>query len=42
MAGWIVRERIKSPSALAEFDADGYGYSEERSTADTPVFLRRT
>jgi uncharacterized protein len=41
MAGWIVRERIKSATALAEFDAEGYEYSDDRSTADSPVFVRR-
>lgn len=40
MAGWIVRERIRSATALVEFDADGYVFSPERSTPDAPVFLR--
>ncbi len=41
MAGWIVRERITSISALTEFDADGYVFAPDRSTADQPVFVRR-
>lgn len=40
MAGWIVRERIKSASAIVEYDGDGYRYDVERSTLDVPVFLR--
>jgi len=42
MAGWIVRERITSISALTDFDADGYRYAPELSAADEPVFTRRT
>ena len=42
MAGWIVRERIKSVSALPDFDLDGYRYAEERSSTDAPVFVRRS
>jgi cytoplasmic iron level regulating protein YaaA (DUF328/UPF0246 family) len=40
MAGWIVRNRVRSVRALTSFDADGYRYSPERSTADAPVFVR--
>lgn len=42
MAGWIIRERIKSARAIREFDALGYRYDETRSTPTTPVFKRRT
>lgn len=42
MAGWIVKRRIKSASALTEFDADGYSFSPERSSPGEPVFLRRS
>lgn len=42
MAGWIIRERIKSAKALLDFDAGGYRYDPSRSTTDEPVFLRRT
>lgn len=41
MAGWIVRERITSISALQEFDADGYQFDADRSIGDEPVFTRR-
>ncbi len=40
MSGWIIRNRIKSPRALLEFDQDGYRYDAERSQADRPVFVR--
>jgi len=42
MAGWIVRERITSISALNDFGADGYVFAPDRSTADRPVFVRRS
>jgi cytoplasmic iron level regulating protein YaaA (DUF328/UPF0246 family) len=42
MAGWIVRERITAAKALVEFDDLGYRYHPELSTADEPVFRRRT
>lgn len=42
MAGWIVRERITTISALTDFDADGYAYAPDRSRPDEPVFTRRT
>jgi len=41
MAGWIVRERITSITALTDFDADGYQYDADRSTPDEPTFTRR-
>ena len=40
MAGWIVRDRVKSARALVDFDGDGYRYDVGRSTADRPVFVR--
>lgn len=42
MAGWIIRERIKSARALVDFDAADYRYDPVRSSADEPVFVRRT
>lgn len=42
MAGWIIRERIKSARALTHFDGLGYRYIPELSSADEPVFRRRT
>lgn len=41
MAGWIVRERITTIKALADFDANGYRYDADRSTPDEPTFIRR-
>ncbi len=42
MAGWIIRERVKSPKALLDFDGSGYCYDPARSSADEPVFVRRS
>ncbi|WP_420450609.1 peroxide stress protein YaaA [Ilumatobacter sp.] len=41
MAGWMVRERITTISALPTFDGLGYRFDESRSTPDQPVFARR-
>lgn len=40
MAGWIVRERIRSFSRLREFDLAGYRYDPTQSSSSAPVFLR--
>ena len=40
MAGWIIRERVKSMRGLRAFDGLGYDLSPERSTARQPVFVR--
>ena len=40
MAGWIVRNRIRSVRALREFDVAGYTYDKSRSTAAQPTFTR--
>lgn len=40
MAGWIIRNRVSSIKALADFDGLGYLYDEARSTRHQPVFLR--
>lgn len=40
MAGWIVRNRVRTASALTGFDADGYRFDERASSADEPVFVR--
>ena len=40
MAGWVIRNRVKSVKALAEFDEDGYRFDPKRSTAKRPVFVR--
>jgi len=41
MAGWIVRDRITTITALTDFAADGYRYDADRSTPDEPTFIRR-
>ncbi|MFK7917484.1 MAG: peroxide stress protein YaaA [Ilumatobacter sp.] len=41
MAGWMVRERITAFKDLTQFDANGYRYDADRSTPDTPTFVRR-
>lgn len=40
MAGWVIRNRVKSVKAMAEFDEDGYHFDPHRSTATRPVFVR--
>lgn len=40
MAAYIIKNRIKNPVKLRDFDVDGYRYSEESSTPTKPVFLR--
>ena len=40
MAGWIVRNRVKSVKALRDFDEDGYRFDPERSSPTRPVFVR--
>lgn len=35
MAGWVIRQRIKSPSVLRQFDRLGYRYDANRSTPRT-------
>ncbi|AQP48668.1 peroxide stress protein YaaA [Tessaracoccus aquimaris] len=40
MAGWMVRNRVRSAAKLADFDVDGYSYDEARSSRNEPVFVR--
>ncbi len=40
MAQWIIKNRVKSARALTAFDSLGYRYDPERSSTETPVFLR--
>jgi len=42
MARWIVQNRVKSTKDLINFDLDGYKYSKAESTAENPVFLRKS
>ncbi len=40
MAGWIIRNRVKSVRGLRDFDGLGYGFDAERSATDRPVYVR--
>lgn len=40
MAGWIVRNRVGTASALHSFDELGYRHDAAASTVDEPVFVR--
>ncbi len=40
MAGWIIRNRVKSVRALAGFDELGYRFDPTRSSRTQPVFVR--
>ena len=40
MAGWIIRNRVKSVRGLRDFDGLGYGFDPERSDTNRPVFVR--
>lgn len=40
MAGWLIRDRVKTLKGITGFDGLGYRYDPERSTADRPVFVR--
>ena len=41
MAAWIIKNRLQDPDSLRKFDVDGYGYSDNESSLDKPVFLRK-
>lgn len=40
MAGWLVRNRVRTIKGIRDFDGLGYRYDPERSTTSEPVFLR--
>lgn len=40
MASWLVRNRVRTASAVTDFEADGYVLDPTRSTKDTPIFVR--
>lgn len=42
MSRFVIEERINSPEALKQFDAQGYRYNSEQSTPDKLVFLRNS
>lgn len=41
MAGWLVRERVRTPGALKKFAEGGYRFDPATSTRQQPVFVRR-
>ncbi|MAB97446.1 MAG: peroxide stress protein YaaA [Pseudomonadaceae bacterium] len=40
MARYVIKERLRDPQGLKDFNYQGYAYSSERSTPDNLVFLR--
>jgi cytoplasmic iron level regulating protein YaaA (DUF328/UPF0246 family) len=40
MARYMVQNRLTDPKAILDFDAGGYTYQPDMSTADKPVFVR--
>ncbi len=40
MASWLVRNRVRTASAVTDFEADGYTFDTTRSTRDVPIFVR--
>ncbi|MEQ8954981.1 MAG: peroxide stress protein YaaA [Gammaproteobacteria bacterium] len=42
MVAWIIKNRIKSPQRLLEFDVEDYKYSADESSELKPTFLRKT
>lgn len=40
MSNYIIKNKIKSPQGLLNFDLDGYQYSEENSKENFPTFIR--
>lgn len=42
MSKYLIQERIDSAEGVLGFDLDGYNYSPDDSTPDTPVFLRQS
>ena len=40
LAGWLIKNRVKSARGVREFDALDYVFNAERSTPESPVFLR--
>ena len=40
MAAWILKNKIKKEQNLTNFNIDGYYFSENDSSKNSPVFLR--
>lgn len=41
MAAYIIKNRLKDPAALLDYDVSGYAYSPADSKPNQPVFLRK-
>lgn len=41
MCAWIIRNRFRKPEDLLSFDVEGYRFSPQDSTQNSPVFLRK-
>lgn len=41
MAGWIIKNKVKTLAKLRRYDLDGYNFSEADSDPLNPVFLRK-
>ncbi len=41
MTAWVIKNRIESVDELANFNVDGYQFSENDSDLLNPVFLRK-
>ncbi len=40
MASWLLRNRVDTLKGIADFDGDGYRFSPDDSTPNSPVFIR--
>ena len=40
MAGWLIRERVKTLKGLTQWEGNGYRYDADRSTPSNPVYVR--
>ncbi|MFT3888214.1 MAG: peroxide stress protein YaaA [Arachnia sp.] len=40
MAAWLVKNRVRTPGRIRDFDSLGYRFDEARSSKDQPVFIR--
>ena len=40
MSAWIIRNRVKDPNKLQDFNEGGYYFSDKESSPSEPVFLR--
>lgn len=40
MTRWAIQTQVKDPTALREFSKAGYSYRSDRSTPESPVFVR--